>query len=64
MSVCAAVTDVPVLRKDFLLEEDEIDISYRCGADAVLLISGILLFKLFFKGIHLFDCLLIEFFHS
>ena len=28
-----------VLRKDFLLFEDEIDIAYRCGADAVLLIA-------------------------
>lgn len=31
-----------VLRKDFLIDEEEIEISYRCGADAVLLISGIL----------------------
>ena len=31
-----------VLRKDFLLLEDEIDIAYRCGADAVLLIARIL----------------------
>lgn len=31
-----------VLRKDFLLFEDEIDIAYRCGADAVLLIARIL----------------------
>jgi len=31
-----------VLRKDFLLYEDEIDIAYRCGADAVLLIARIL----------------------
>lgn len=42
MNVCAAVPDVAVLRKDFLLEEEEIGISYRCGADAVLLIAGIL----------------------
>ena len=31
-----------VLRKDFLLYEDEIDIAYHCGADAVLLIARIL----------------------
>ena len=31
-----------VLRKDFLLFEDEINIAYRCGADAVLLIARIL----------------------
>ena len=31
-----------VLRKDFLLYEDEIDIAYRCGADVVLLIARIL----------------------
>lgn len=31
-----------VLRKDFLLYEDEIDFAYHCGADAVLLIARIL----------------------
>ena len=31
-----------VLRKDFLLYEDEIGIAYHCGADAVLLIARIL----------------------
>lgn len=31
-----------ILRKDFLLFEDEIDIAYFCGADAVLLIARIL----------------------
>lgn len=31
-----------VLRKDFLLFEEEIDIAFRCGADAVLLIARIL----------------------
>ena len=40
MVVCEAVPDVAVLRKDFLIDEEEIDIAYRCGADAVLLISG------------------------
>lgn len=41
--VCTAVgTKAAVLRKDFLIHEDEIDIAYRCGADAVLLIARIL----------------------
>ncbi|WP_294430829.1 bifunctional indole-3-glycerol phosphate synthase/phosphoribosylanthranilate isomerase [uncultured Treponema sp.] len=31
-----------ILRKDFLISEDEIDIAFRCGADAVLLIARIL----------------------
>lgn len=31
-----------VLRKDFLLEPEEIEIAYKCGADAVLLIARIL----------------------
>lgn len=33
---------VAVLRKDFLLSEEEVDIAYLCGADAVLLIARIL----------------------
>ncbi len=41
MSVCTSV-DIAVLRKDFLLYPDEVDISYRAGADAVLLIARIL----------------------
>lgn len=32
----------PVLRKDFLLDEADIEISYRAGADAVLLIAALL----------------------
>lgn len=31
-----------ILRKDFLLSEQEIDVAYKCGADAVLLIARIL----------------------
>ncbi len=45
ISVCESVRDVAVLRKDFLIDEEEIDIAYRCGADAVLLIAGILSLK-------------------
>ena len=36
------VDDVALLRKDFIQHVDEIDISYRAGADAVLLICAIL----------------------
>ena len=51
MNVCAAVdeyekssgkTGPAVLRKDFLVSEEEVDVAYRAGADAVLLISRIL----------------------
>lgn len=38
----AAGTKAAVLRKDFLLEPEEVEIAYLCGADAVLLISRIL----------------------
>ncbi len=33
---------IAILRKDFLVDEQELDISYACGADAVLLIARIL----------------------
>ncbi|MCQ2249156.1 MAG: bifunctional indole-3-glycerol phosphate synthase/phosphoribosylanthranilate isomerase [Treponema sp.] len=51
MNVCGAVDDFEkqtgkpgpaVLRKDFLIDEKEIEVAYRAGADAVLLISRIL----------------------
>lgn len=42
MDICNAISDIAVLRKDFLIDEQEIEIAFRCGADAVLLISGIL----------------------
>jgi indole-3-glycerol phosphate synthase/phosphoribosylanthranilate isomerase len=32
--------DLSVLRKDFLVSEEDIDVSYRAGADAVLLIAS------------------------
>ena len=50
-AVCRAVdeaaaasgkTPAAVLRKDFLLCPEEVDVAYRCGADAVLLIARIL----------------------
>jgi indole-3-glycerol phosphate synthase/phosphoribosylanthranilate isomerase len=42
MQVKRAHSELAVLRKDFLLEENEIDVSFRAGADAVLLIAAIL----------------------
>lgn len=38
----AAATETAILRKDFILSAEEIDVSYLCGADAVLLIARIL----------------------
>ncbi len=56
MKVCKAVDDTDssenapaVLRKDFLLYPEEIEISYRAGADAVLLIARILTKEVFMK---------------
>lgn len=42
LAVADAYCDVALLRKDFILYEDEIDVSWRAGADAVLLIARIL----------------------
>ncbi len=42
MKVGDAVDDVALLRKDFIQHVDEIEVSYRAGADAVLLICAIL----------------------
>lgn len=42
ISICEALPKAAVLRKDFLIDEQEIEVSYKCGADAVLLIAGIL----------------------
>ena len=36
-----AFPDISILRKDFIISEEEVDISYRAGADAVLLIASI-----------------------
>ena len=38
----SAHPDLSLLRKDFILYEEEVDVSYRAGADAVLLIARIL----------------------
>lgn len=40
--VKTAFPNAAVLRKDFLLDEADIDLSYRAGADAVLLIAALL----------------------
>lgn len=43
IAVAAAVgTQAAVLRKDFLLTAEEVNVAYTCGADAVLLIARIL----------------------
>jgi indole-3-glycerol phosphate synthase/phosphoribosylanthranilate isomerase len=42
MRVKAARRDLALLRKDFLLTEEDIDVSFRAGADAVLLIAALL----------------------
>ncbi|MBT3274378.1 MAG: bifunctional indole-3-glycerol phosphate synthase/phosphoribosylanthranilate isomerase, partial [Spirochaetales bacterium] len=42
IEVKRAYPGVSVLRKDFLIDSEDIDISYRCGADAVLLIASML----------------------
>ena len=38
----AALPHVAVLRKDFLLDEEDLEVSWRAGADAVLLIASVL----------------------
>jgi indole-3-glycerol phosphate synthase/phosphoribosylanthranilate isomerase len=42
IDVSTARPELAYLRKDFLLQEEEIELSYRAGADAVLLIARIL----------------------
>ncbi len=42
MAVKNAFPDTAVLRKDFLVRREDIDVSYRAGADAVLLIASLL----------------------
>jgi len=42
MAVKAALPELAVLRKDFLVDERDIDVAYRAGADCVLLIASIL----------------------
>jgi len=42
MAVKERYPELSVLRKDFLLDEKDIDVSFRAGADAVLLLAGLL----------------------
>ncbi|SIQ38496.1 indole-3-glycerol phosphate synthase [Alkalispirochaeta americana] len=44
VSVRRALPDLPILRKDFLLEPEDVAVSWNLGADAVLLIAGVLSF--------------------
>lgn len=49
ISASSACSEIAFLRKDFLLYEDEIEVAFRCGADAVLLIARILALPLLLK---------------
>jgi indole-3-glycerol phosphate synthase/phosphoribosylanthranilate isomerase len=49
IAASSASPDISFLRKDFLLYEDDIDVAYRSGADAVLLIARILDLALLLK---------------
>lgn len=42
IAVKNAFPHIAVLRKDFLLEKEDVDVSYRAGADAILLIAALL----------------------
>ena len=42
MRIKEALPDVAVLRKDFLLDVEDVEVSWRAGADAVLLIASLL----------------------
>ncbi|MCK9181439.1 MAG: bifunctional indole-3-glycerol phosphate synthase/phosphoribosylanthranilate isomerase [Fibrobacteraceae bacterium] len=42
IAAAKAAPDIAILRKDFLLEPEEVDVAYDFGADAVLLIARIL----------------------
>jgi indole-3-glycerol phosphate synthase/phosphoribosylanthranilate isomerase len=42
MRIKAAIPGLSVLRKDFLFDEEDIEVSWRAGADAVLLIASML----------------------
>ena len=42
MAIKTALPHIAVLRKDFLLDEEDIEASWRAGADAVLLIASVL----------------------
>jgi len=56
-AVKAAFPGVSVLRKDFLLDEEDVDVSFQAGADAFLLIASLLtrdrLEKMYRRGLDL-----------
>ncbi len=53
MRIKAAYPQTAILRKEFILDEEDLEITYRAGADAVLLIAALLdgdiLEKLYFR---------------
>jgi indole-3-glycerol phosphate synthase/phosphoribosylanthranilate isomerase len=42
LNVKTACPDLAVLRKDFIISEEDVEISFRAGADAILLIASLL----------------------
>ncbi|MBN2351684.1 MAG: bifunctional indole-3-glycerol phosphate synthase/phosphoribosylanthranilate isomerase [Spirochaetales bacterium] len=42
LAIKQAFPDLAVLRKDFLLDDEDVEVSHRAGADAVLLIASLL----------------------
>lgn len=42
MAIKRAHPETPVMRRDYLFDNDDLDVSWRAGADAVLLVAGIL----------------------
>ncbi len=64
VAVKSAFPKATVLRKDFLLDPEDIDVSYRLGADAVLLIASVLdrerLEELYRQATHLGLSVLVE----
>lgn len=50
VTIAKNIPNIPILRKDFILDPQEVDVAYLCGADAVLLIARILDLQT------LFDC--------
>jgi indole-3-glycerol phosphate synthase/phosphoribosylanthranilate isomerase len=64
MAVKERFPHLTVLRKDFLIDPEDIDVSYRAGADAVLLIAGALdedrLASLYRRARHLAMDVLVE----
>ncbi len=64
MLVKRSLPDVAVLRKDFLLDIEDIEVSFRAGADAILLIASMLekelLYKMYYHAVKLGMAVLVE----